>query len=121
MKIEKIKQLFVLAFFFIIVPIKGQAQTTASGQGVKVAAITFKQKNNNAIYSFIPLTEYDEFKTNQRLQRINELTGDHATVVFKQNKIIVNLNPEKIKDEMLIKLLSAMTRSHGYDDFVVQH
>jgi len=121
MKFEKLKTLVVLVAFFIIVSPKSNAQTVHSDQNPKVAVIAVKQKKNSTVYSFSALTAYDEFKTIQRIQRINELTGDNATAVFKQNKIMLQVNPQKIKDEMLKKLLSATARSHGYDDFILQY
>lgn len=119
MKFRIIDKLFIFGAFLLIICSNGYSQTETIEE-LRIATISIKYKNDAAIYSLEPLTEYDEFKTTQRLQRINELTGDRATVVFKQNKIILKLNPEKIKDEMLVKLLRSMAQSHGYDDFIVQ-
>lgn len=118
MKFEKLKTLCVLAAFLFLAFQNGYSQTTESNESA-VASVSLKHKNDFVVYSFEPLTEFDEFKTSQRVGRINGMTGDNASVEFKNNKIFITVNPDLTNGENLDKLLNLIVRIHGYSSFVI--
>lgn len=96
------------------------AQTVKDGDGQgKNALVDYSQKKGKATYSFIPLTEFDEFKTNQRLERANTISGDQAAVIYKKNKIFIQVDPDITTEEHLNRLLLLIVKIHGYDSYSV--
>lgn len=118
----KFSQIFIASIFLLLLPLKSFSQATNSDAGSEgqIVQIEFTKKNNLSVYSFIPLTEYDEFKSTQRVNRINSITGDNAKVELKGKRVLISLNPSLTNEQNLDKLLSMITRIHGYSDYTIR-
>lgn len=99
----------------------GFSQTTEIENNSKIASVITYQDDNSATYEFTPLTDFDEFRTPQRVDRFNSFTGDDIIVTFKNNRIIIIINPSKTKEDNLDKLLLSITRLHGYDSYLIKN
>lgn len=97
------------------------SQIAVSENNSKIASVQTYQKSNFLVYVFTPLTDFDEFRTPQRVERMNAITGDEAVVSYKNHKIKITVNPSKTKEENLDKLLLMLTRLHGYDSYVIKN
>lgn len=117
----KLNQIFIVGIFILLLPLKSFSQVENNDviSDKQTVQIVYAKKNNLSVYSFIPLTDYDEFKSTQRVNRINSITGDNAMVELKGKKIVISLNPLLTNEQNLDKLLSMIIRIHGYSDYTI--
>jgi len=112
---KNLKLRFIFLLILFIGATEGFSQSTVTSDSI--ATISYKSERNVAVYSFKPHTEYNEFKTAQRISRFNSITGDNATVEYKKKKVILRVNPELTKDRNLDSLLEVIVKIHGYSKF----
>lgn len=82
-----------------------------------IAVLSHEISGNSVIYSFKPIKEYNELRTLKSVSRINDITGDNATVKFNKQKIFIAINPELTAGSRLETLLVLIVRIHGYSNF----
>lgn len=107
---------FICLFIIFLVTTNAFSQSNVLEQD-DIVLISYEIEESVAIYSFEPKTEYDEFKTAQRISRFNSITADNITVEYKESKIFIKLNPHLTKDKDLNSLLEAIVKIHGYSNF----
>jgi hypothetical protein len=120
MKQTKHTLFLLLTGFFVLLFQTGYSQIESVDKSQKIAEVSYRLKKDVAVYSFTPLTDFDEFKTNQRVNRFKNLTGENVTVQFKKSKVQIELNPNVTKGDNLDKLINLIVRIHGFEGFVIK-
>lgn len=107
-----------LIFVFSFLGIRLNAQVERQQEDPVLLNQSFKSGSD--VYTFTPLTAYDEFGVAQRVERINGLTGDNVTVRFRKNKVEIFLDPSKTTGKNLERFLLAVVRLHGYESYLIK-
>lgn len=116
---KKLFTLFITLYFLSSYVCFSQASENDNNN--KIASVQTVQKNNLMVYVFTPLTDFDEFRTPQRVERMNAMTGDEIKVSYKNHKIKITVDSSKTKDENLDRLLLTLIRLHGYDSYEINN
>lgn len=109
----------VLFFLLVLNFIGTQLNAQVEHPQKETAILNYSLKPGLNIYTFTPLTDFDEFGVAQRVERINGLTGDNVTVKFKKNKVEIALDPLKTTGKNLERLLLSVVRLHGYESYLI--
>ncbi len=107
---------FILVFSFLGITLNAQVESQQEG----TALLNHSFKSGSDVYTFTPLTGYDEFGVAQRVERVNGLTGDNVTVRFRKNKVEISLDPSKTTGKDLERFLLGVVRLHGYESYLIK-